>query len=489
MLEVKDMNPYMKLTELFKNLNTASTRLSPDLEISFVTDNSKKIVKGCLFVCIKGKNFDGHTVAAQAVADGAAAVVTERDLGLAEQVIVGNSRAAYALICSAFFGDPCRKLKIIGVTGTNGKTTTCFVLHDMLEQLGKKCGLIGTVKNLVGDEEYPSQLTTPDPFELHGLFRKMVDIGCEYCVMEASSQALEQKRTTGIRFRAAIFTNLTRDHLDYHHSFEAYLAAKHILFENADLAVINLDDPSTETMMKGLDCPVITFSMKRDSADYTAKNIQIRNTGTEYELVGEGVIGRVHFAIPGKFSVYNSMGAIVCLTELGIPFITAVNAAGTARGVPGRIEVVPTDTDYTVIIDYAHTPDGLVNILETVREITTGRVITVFGCGGDRDTTKRPQMGKIAVDYSDIVVVTSDNPRTENPDKIIDDIMAGIDKPRIPVYRITDRTQAIEKALRKAKEGDTVVLAGKGHETYQILGKEKIHFDEREKVAQILGCE
>ncbi len=477
----------MRLSELLKNLHSAQTKLPAETEISGITDNSNKITQGCLFVCIKGRSFDGHSAAAQAVENGAAAVVAERDLGLFEQIIVDDSRAAYALICSAFFGDPCRKLNMIGVTGTNGKTTTCFVLHDMLTQLGKKCGLIGTVKNLVGDEELPSNLTTPDPFELHGLLRKMVDAGCRYCVMEASSQALEQKRVEGIRFRAAIFTNITRDHLDYHGNFENYVAAKRILFENADLAVINIDDVASDEMVKGIACPVRTFSTKKDSADYTAKNIQIKSSGTEYELVGEGVIGRVRFAIPGKFSVYNSMGAIVCLAELGVPFLAAVNSASAAKGVPGRIEVVPTQTDYTVIIDYAHTPDGLVNILETVREITPGRVITLFGCGGDRDKTKRPLMGKIAVEYSDIVVVTSDNPRTENPDGIIDDILVGIDKPRIPVYRVTDRTQAIEKALKKAREGDTVVLAGKGHETYQILGTEKIHYDEREIIARILS--
>lgn len=476
----------MKLAEVLKNLDDARTKLSLDTEISFVTDDSRKSAKDCLFVCIKGKSFDGHTAAEQVLSEGAAAVVTERDLGLPKQIIVGDTRAAYALICSAFFGDPCEKLNIIGVTGTNGKTTTCFVLHDMLEQLGKKCGLIGTIKNLVGGEELPSNLTTPDPFELHGLLRKMVDSGCRYCVMEASSQALEQKRTEGIRFRAAIFTNLTGDHLDYHETFENYVDAKRILFKNTDLAVINADDDSAEEMVKGVDCHIITFSTKKDSADYTAKNIQTKGAGTEYELVGEGVIGRVRFAIPGKFSVYNSMGAIVCLTELGVPFPSAVGSACAAKGVPGRIEVVPTDTNYSVIIDYAHTPDGLVNILEAVREITSGRIITVFGCGGDRDKKKRPLMGKIAVTYSDIVVVTSDNPRTEDPEAIIDDIISGIKKPRIPVYRISDRTSAIEKALKKAREGDAVVLAGKGHETYQVIGKEKIHYDEREIVAGIL---
>ncbi len=477
----------MKLSLLLAEIKYKGSLTFGDPDIIGITDDSRKVVAGSIFVCIKGRNFDGHTAAKAAAESGAAAVVALHDVGVAQQIIVEDTREAYSLLCSAFFGYPCRQLKIIGVTGTNGKTTTCFVIRDMLKRFGIKSGMIGTVSNIVGDEILPSQLTTPDAFELHGLFRKMADASCEYCVMEVSSQALEQQRVCGIRFCAAIFTNLTRDHLDYHGSFENYAAAKHKLFENADLAIINDDDESASLMVKDIQCPVRTFSIKKDSSDYTAKNVQIKSSLTEYELVAQGAIGRVRFAIPGRFSVYNSMGAIVCLTELGFPFGDTVAAAAAAKGVPGRLEVVSTDTDFTVIIDYAHTPDGLVNILETVHEIAQGRVITVFGCGGDRDKTKRPIMGKIAAENSDIVIVTSDNPRTEEPEKIIDDIFVGIDKPKVPVYRIADRTQAIEKALRKAKKGDIIVLAGKGHETYQILGTEKIHFDEREKVAELLA--
>ncbi|MCR5484431.1 MAG: UDP-N-acetylmuramoyl-L-alanyl-D-glutamate--2,6-diaminopimelate ligase [Clostridiales bacterium] len=476
----------MKLSALLKKVNILTMGASPDVEITSITDNSAKVVPGCAFVCIEGKRFDGHTVAAEAVKNGASAVIACRDTGLDCQVLTSDTRAAYALMCSAWYGDPAEKLKIIGVTGTNGKTTTCFILREMLSSFGKKTGLIGTVKNMAGEKEFPSSLTTPDPMELYSLFSIMVEEGCEYCVMEASSQALAQKRLEGIRFTAAIFTNLTEDHLDYHETFENYVAAKHMLFENADLAVVNYDDGYMREIIKDISCPVKTFSAKKDEADYTAKNIQVKSSGTEYELVAEGMIGRVKFGIPGTFSVYNSMGAIVCLTELGFPFSETVAASAKTKGVPGRIEVVPTDTDFTVIIDYAHTPDGLQNILETVNEIAEGKVITVFGCGGDRDKSKRPIMGRIAVGNSDMVIVTSDNPRTEDPEKIIDDIMTGIDKPKIPVYRICDRTDAIKKALKKARTGDIVLLAGKGHETYQILGTEKIHYDEREKVAGLL---
>jgi len=483
----KGMVNGMRLSALLNKTVVRSASVSLDLDVGALTDDSRKISPGCVFVCIKGRRFDGHEAAAGAIKAGAAAVVAERDLGLDRQIIVDDTRAAFALMCAAFFGNPAEKLKLIGVTGTNGKTTTCFIMHDMLSAYGVKTGLIGTVRNMIGGESVPAELTTPGPFELHGLFRRMVDAGCEYCVMEASSQALEQGRVYGLRFDAAIFTNLTRDHLDYHGSFENYLDAKRILFKQTGLAVINLDDASAQEIVKDITCPVVTFSMRQNEADYTAKNVQIKSTGIEYELVGEGVIGRVRFGTPGRFSVYNSMGAVVCLTRLLIPFNDAVTLVGNAGGVPGRAEVVPTDTDYTVVIDYAHTPDGLQNILETMKEIAEGRVITLFGCGGDRDKTKRPLMAKAAVKLSDNVIVTSDNPRTEDPDSIIDDIMAGVKNPRIPVCRVTDRREAIAKALRKARTGDIVLLAGKGQETYQIIGTEKFEMDERKIVAELLS--
>ena len=476
----------MLLRALIERLSVRAMTASPDIEITTITDDNRKITRGCLFVCIAGNNFDGHSAAADALRSGAAAVVTERDMGLSSEILVENTRAAYALLCAAFFGNPADSLTLIGVTGTNGKTTSCFLMYDVLTRMGVRCGLLGTVKNCIAGEDVPATLTTPDPFELHSLFRRMADAGCTHCVMEASSQALAQRRLEGVRFKAAVFTNLTQDHLDYHGTFENYLAAKRKLFLQSELAVVNADDASAAAVTEGAACPVVTFSAKLDTADYTAKNARMHPSLVEYELVSETRIGRVHFHVPGGFSVYNSMGAVVCLTELGFPFDEILRNVAAFGNVPGRMEIVPTDTPYTVVIDYAHTPDALENVLRSLREITKGKIFAVFGCGGDRDRTKRPIMGRIAAANADVVIVTSDNPRTEDPQAIIDDIMAGIEKPKCTLYRICDRKEAIAKAMKKAKAGDVILLAGKGQETYQIIGHEKHHLDEREVVADIL---
>lgn len=474
----------MKLSALLQDLGVACG--AQDREVLFITDNSAKVAEGCVFVCIEGKRFDGHTKAAEALENGAVAVVVQKDMGLKEQILVENTRAAYARLSAAFFGHPERKLRIIGVTGTNGKTTSCFIIKSVLDSMGHKTGLIGTVKNIVGDKEYPAVLTTPDCYDLFALFKEMVDCGCEFCTMEVSSQALDQRRVEGVHFEASIFTNLTQDHLDYHGSFDNYKAAKHMLFENSDLAVINIDDEAAEYMLSDTSCRNITFSVNNDNCDYSAKNIRIASSGVKYELVSNSNIGRVKFTVPGKFSVYNSMGAAVCLVEMGMDFRAVLDGLAQCVGVPGRMEVVPTETPYTVLIDYAHTPDGLENVLNCVREITEGKVITVFGCGGDRDKTKRPIMGEIAAHLSDVAVITSDNPRSEDPDAIIADITDGVKKHISKIVVEPDRKKAIAKALSMANEGDMVVLAGKGQETYQILASGKIHFDEREVVAEIL---
>ncbi len=470
----------MKLSQLLKDIDF--TGAYSDCEVSVITDNSKRIEKNCVFVCIEGAHFDGHTAAADALSQHAAAVVCQKDMGLDNQILVENTRAAYTLLCSAFFGNPASKLKLIGVTGTNGKTTTSFILKGILEHLGFKVGLVGTIKNMVASREYPAALTTPDPYDLFSLFNEMVLEGCEYCVMEVSSQALDQRRVEGVHFAAAIFTNLTRDHLDYHGTFDNYRAAKRRLFENTDLAVVNIDDEAAAYMIEGLTCRVATFSALSDSCDYTAKNIRIDPAGVKYEIVGNGFIGRVKFAVPGIFSVYNSMGAAVCLSELGFDLFDVLESLTLCKGIPGRMEVVPTPADYTVIIDYAHSPDGLENLLGCVNSITKGRVITVFGCGGDRDKTKRPLMGKIACELSDVAVITSDNPRSEPPEQIIDEILAGA-QGKAEVIVIPERRKAIAAALDMARQNDVVLLAGKGHETYQILNSGKIHFDEREEIA------
>lgn len=474
----------MNLSELLKNVKTVS--VYSDTQVTDVTDKSSEISAGCVFVCIKGARFDGHSVAKQAIESGAAAVVVDRDMGLKNQIIVENTRDAYSRICAAFYGNPAEKLKLIGVTGTNGKTTTTFIIKSVFDSLGIKAGLIGTVKNITGDREYISSLTTPDSKELQRLYREMVDSGCEYCIMEVSSQALAQGRVDGCHFDIALFTNLTQDHLDYHGNFENYANAKRKLFEISDTAIINIDDDYAMKMVDGLDCKVLTFAVNAEHSDFSAKNVKCFQDSVQYELLTPKNIGRINIKIPGHFTVYNSMGAAACALNAGADFDNVIKAVSSSKGVPGRVEVVPTNTDYTLLIDYAHSPDGLENVISSIRETTKGRIITVFGCGGDRDKTKRPKMGKIVGELADIAVVTSDNPRSENPASIIEDILKGMTASKAKIITIESRTEAIKHAMSLAKKGDVIILAGKGHETYQILNTGKIHYDEREVVADIL---
>lgn len=474
----------MKISELLQKVPTRG--VYTDAELTDITDKSNAVTKGCVFVCIRGARFDGHTVACDAEKNGAVLIVAEHDTGAKNQVLVENTRSAYALLCAAFYGYPAERLTLIGVTGTNGKTTTTMLLHGVLTKAGIKAGLVGTVENRVGTKTYPTSLTTPDCKDLQKLFREMADSGCTHCVMEVSSQALAQYRVDGCHFKIALFTNLTQDHLDYHGDFEHYLQAKKQLFTKADIAVLNIDDKNAYKMTEGLSPRPVTFSVRQDDADYTAKNVICTANGVQYELLGRGDIGRVQLKIPGHFTVYNSMGAAICAIEAGLPFEQVCAQLAQSRGVPGRVEIVPTNTDYTVLIDYAHSPDGLENVITSLREVSEKRIITVFGCGGDRDRTKRPKMGKIVGNLADVAVVTSDNPRTENPNAIIEDILAGMHNCKAKIKVITDRTEAIRYALSIAKKGDVVLLAGKGHETYQILKTGKIHYDEREVVAQIL---
>ena len=470
----------MLLSELLKGINILSEY--EDREISDVTDKTHKISEGCAFVCVVGARFDGHSFAENAVKEGAKAVMVSKDLGLKEQILVENTREAYAIMCKNLCGCAVDKLTVIGITGTNGKTTTAFVVKDILSSLGIKSGLIGTVKNMVGDREFHTELTTPDPYDMHALFKMMVDDGIKYCVMETSSQAFHQMRLAGIHFETGVFTNLTQDHLDYHGTIEEYKRCKKTLFLNCDKAVINADDETGAYMSDGITAEVKTYGINTP-CDYKAENAEFFADRVEYDLNGERVI----FNIPGGFSVYNSLCAIGAVCSLGFGFTEVVNAISDASTVKGRLELLKTNTDYGVIIDYAHTPDGLEKALNAVRGFTKGRVITLFGCGGDRDKTKRPKMGRMATDLSDIVVVTTDNPRTEDPDEIIKEILIGTVGSKAEVISITDRSEAIAYALKIAKAGDTILLAGKGHETYQVIGKERVHYDEREVVADILS--
>ncbi len=469
----------MLLSQLLEDVKILSQYI--DVEVSDVTDKSNNITPGCAFVCVKGARFDGHTFAAEALRQGAAVVIATRDLGLEAQVIVENAREAYALMCRNLFLRSCDKLKLIGITGTNGKTTTAFVIKDILRNMGIQSGLIGTVKNMVGDKDFHTELTTPDPYELHRLFKLMVDEGIEYCVMETSSQAFHQMRLAGLTFDVGVFSNLTQDHLDYHGTFEEYKKCKRILFENSKMAVINADDEASAYMVNGIDLPVITYSVKNES-DYRAVNQELFFDRVEYELNGEKVV----FHIPGDLSVYNSLAAICSVVALGMKLEEAVSAIFNAGSVNGRLELLKTDTDFSIIIDYAHSPDGLEKAINAVRGFAKGRVITVFGCGGDRDKTKRPKMGAVAAKLSDIAIVTTDNPRTENPEDIIKDVLGGMGEGTAEVVNVTDRTAAIAYALDIACMDDVILLAGKGHETYQVIGTQRVHYDERQVVAELL---
>lgn len=474
----------MKLSEILNGIEIKNEY--SDVDVLDITQDSRTVREGSLFVCIKGNSFDGHSAAAEMLQKGAVAVVTEKDLGLEKQIIVNNSRDTFSEICANFYGNPAEELKLIGLTGTNGKTTTAFLIKQLLENTGKKVGLIGTVQNMVGNEIYPAKYTTPDPYELHKLFRKMADAGCEYCVMEVSSQALVQRRVSGLKFYIGAFTNLTQDHLDYHKTFENYFDAKRILFENSEIAVTNKDDKYGLKIVENLSSKVLTYAVNTNNADYVAKNVKFLPDGVEYELVCD-YVGRIHCAIPGRFSVYNSLCAAAVVLALGTEFKDVVQAVPKCAGVKGRIEVVPCSRDFTIIIDYAHSPDGLENIISSLKEIAKGRVVTLFGCGGDRDKTKRPLMGRIASELSDFCIVTSDNPRSENPSEIIENILEGMQNCSTPYKVVENRKEAIRFAIENAEKDDIILLAGKGHETYQILPTGTIHFDEREAVAEILG--
>ena len=474
----------MFLSELLKDIKY-SGNLPEDREITHITSDSRAVCEGCLFVCIKGLRFDGHDAAAKAVENGAAAVVAERDVGVENQIIVENSRSAYAIICGNYYGRPAERLKLIGVTGTNGKTTITILIKNMLEYAGKRVGLIGTIKNEIEDMSLPAKYTTPDPLELHLLFKKMADAGCEYVVMETSSHALDQHRLDGCKFECGIFTNLTQDHLDYHLTMENYYLAKRKLFDITKRAVINIDDEYGRRLCGEVKCPFKTFSTSRTEADYTAHNIGFDMRGSSFELAGYGEIGRVKFRMPGEFAVSDAMAAGVCALSLGVDFDTMIAGLNHSPGVPGRAEILKTDTDFTVIRDYAHSADSLEKILTTVKSFAPGRVVVLFGCAGNRDRTKRPKMAKAASKLADFVILTSDNPRSEDEMQIINDALPGLD-PKKPHKVIPNRYEAIKWALENSRKNDILVLAGKGHEDYQVLSYGTIYFDESEIVQELL---
>lgn len=477
----------MLLSELLKGIN-ASWNLSEDIRISGIAYNSQKVEKGFVFVCIRGYATDGHRYIADALSRGAAAVVVEdgaAEVSGAVKIVTADTRKALAMMGANWYQHPAREIKVIGVTGTNGKTTVTTLIKQILEFDGHKVGLVGTNGNMIGDKLLPSERTTPESLELQELFRSMADAGCDYAVMEVSSHSLALSRVYGIPFEMGAFTNLTQDHLDFHKTMENYLKAKKMLFPMCKAAAVNIDDAAGREIAQEKTCNMVTYSID-EASDCRAENVRISAKGVLFDLDFKGTKYPVRLAIPGRFSVYNALAACAVGLSLGVEPEKVLGALMVAKGVKGRAETVYTNTDYTVIIDYAHTPDGLENIVSTVREFAEGRVITVFGCGGDRDATKRPIMGEIAGRLSDYCIITSDNPRTEEPMSIILQIEEGMKRTSCRYEMIENRRAAIRAAMDMARKGDCIILAGKGHETYQIIGREKRHFDEREVIQEIL---
>lgn len=458
-----------------------------DTEISGITIDSREAAPGMVFVCIQGAQRDGHDFAKAAAEQGASVIVAERPLEINVPVIVyEDTKLALAGISSKFYGEPEKKLKLIGITGTNGKTTVSYLIKKILETAGKTVGIIGTNEILTGDREVgikSSTPTTPNSLELRRIFAKMLEMGAEYVVMEVSSHALDLHRVAGLTYDVGVFTNLTRDHLDFHKTMENYFLAKKKLFDISKSGVINADDEYGARLLGNVPCKTVSVGTK--NADLTAEDIKIDAKGVEFTAVYQGKKYPVSLGISGMFSVYNGICALAASLCAGVDIETAVCGLSAASGVKGRLELVPTKTDYSVIIDYAHTPDGLENVLNAVNAFKKGRCIAVFGCGGDRDATKRPIMGEIGARLADIAVITSDNPRTEDPEKIVADVVSGVKTGEYKV--IVNRREAIGYALSIAEKDDIVLLAGKGQETYQIIGTEKTHFDEREVVRELLG--
>ncbi|MEG1524909.1 MAG: UDP-N-acetylmuramoyl-L-alanyl-D-glutamate--2,6-diaminopimelate ligase [Clostridia bacterium] len=457
-----------------------------DADILSIEYDSRKVCRGSLFCCIVGQLFDGHTFAEAAMRDGATALLVERTLPLdVPQILVTNARKAMAEMAAAFFGYPQREMQMLGVTGTNGKTTTTYMVKAIAEQAGKRVGIIGTIRNMIGSESLHTDRTTPESVDLFKLLRTMADAYVDLVVMEVSSHALEQFRVHGIKFDVGLFTNLTQDHLDYHKSFDNYLSAKKILFLSSKKAVVNVDDPYSDRIMDGLDIPITTFGV-RDRADISATDIDITTSGVQFDLhTPEGDV-LMHLQTPGLFSVFNAMGATGLAQAIGIKLSCIKDGLETLTSVSGRLESVKTNRSFSVFVDYAHTPDALENVLKTVREFAKGRVVCVFGCGGDRDRAKRPIMGEIAGRFSEFAIITSDNPRTEEPMTIIDTIEDGMKKSGTKYTIIENRKEAIRYALSIAQDNDVIMIAGKGHENYQEINGTKYHFDDKEIVEELL---
>ncbi|NBI67824.1 UDP-N-acetylmuramoyl-L-alanyl-D-glutamate--2,6-diaminopimelate ligase [Pseudoflavonifractor sp. 60] len=476
----------MKLRDLLAGVPLTGGNPEQEMEISSISCDTRSIHPGALFAALSGDKTDGHCFIQEALDRGAAAVLCQHPPDCPGPWLTAEDpRLAFGLISANWFGRPGDSMSLTAVTGTNGKTTTTSLLKELLERTsGARVGLIGTNRNMIGPLELPAHRTTPDSYELQALLRQMADAGCTHVVMEASSHALVQHRTAGLTFDVGVFTNLTQDHLDYHHTMEEYRDAKGLLFDQCRRAVLNLDDEAGRWYAQRVACPIFTYSENKTGAGLSAKNIRLFPSHVDFEALTLGKLSRVHLPIPGGFSIYNALAALSAGLCLGLELEEMTRVMPNLHGVKGRVEVVPVPRAYTVIIDYAHSPNALENILNTARDFTAGRLICVFGCGGDRDRTKRPVMGAVVRELADLAVVTSDNPRTEDPQAIIDDILSGMEEGNSPIYVEADRPAAIRWALDRGGPGDVIVLAGKGHETYQEINGVQYHMDEREIVAE-----
>ncbi len=467
----------MRLDELVGDFPGARIVGDPTVEIGDLAYDSRKAGPGTLFFCVRGEKADGHGFAPRVVEEGAAALVVERELTdlAVPQVVVGDSRAAMAPLAASFWGDPTAKLRMVGVTGTNGKTTTAFLIHEILKAADTRCGLLGTVKQVVGGVEKEVVRTTPEAIELQRTFRQMLEGGDEACAMEVSSHAMTLHRADAIHFEVALFTNLTQDHLDFHADMEDYFLAKRKLFEaGPQTAIVNVDDPYGRRLAEEFEC--ITFSAEGAEADYSAREVEFDASGASFSVGGM----RLRTGLPGHFNVANALGAFAAAEAIGVGSDFAAVGLARAERVPGRFEPIDEGQGFSVLVDYAHTPDSLENVLRAARRLTSGKLISVFGAGGDRDRDKRPKMGRAGAELSDLTVITSDNPRSEDPAAIVAEVAGGAEA-AAELEVVIDRREAIALALGRAAPGDTVVIAGKGHEQGQEFENgRKIPFDDRE---------
>jgi UDP-N-acetylmuramoyl-L-alanyl-D-glutamate--2,6-diaminopimelate ligase len=476
----------MKLQKLLENLHAIVPYDGDNPEITSIENDNRKVQKGSLFICIKGYTVDGHDFAESAVKNGAAAVLAERPLDLDVPVLlVNDTTRAMAVLADAFYGQPTKSVHLIGITGTNGKTTTSHLIEKIFADAGKRTGLIGTMYTKIADKTIETKNTTPESLTLQKTFKQMVDAGVNAAVMEVSSHALDLGRVHGCDYNVAVFTNLTQDHLDYHQTMEEYKRAKGLLFAQLgntfDLnkpkyAVLNADDAASEVYSRSTAAHVVTYGIEQ-KADFQAKNIQMTPKGTAFDLIINSVSYRIEMQLIGKFSVYNVLASISAAMVSGLKIEQIIQSIESVEGVAGRFELVNAGQDFTVIVDYAHTPDSLENVLKTIQHFAGKRIFVIVGCGGDRDRTKRPLMAQIACKFATNPILTSDNPRSEDPLAILKDMEAGVQGENYQV--IPDRRKAIFTAVHQASPGDVILIAGKGHETYQIIGNEIHDFDDR----------